>query len=138
MDAGFSQSCGNLQIHPLNGNQGQAPNEDWRALIDWPQDGGEASFLTTRPFPNPVSAGAASITWSIPTGTASAPVGITIFDVAGRVVRTMDLGVQEPGEHAVDWDLRDEDGGAIPSGIYFYRLTVGHETITEKLMVVRK
>jgi len=94
--------------------------------------------LSTRPFPNPVTSGTASFIWFIPTGTASASVGITIFDVTGRVVRTMDLGVQSPGEHAVDWDLRDEDGGNIPSGIYFYRLNVGQETVTEKLMVVRR
>jgi len=110
---------------------------------DAPEVFGSANFdgvetLTTRPFPNPVTSGATSITWFIPTGTTSAAVGITIFDVAGRVVRTMDLGYQAPGEHAVDWDLRDEDGSNITSGIYFYRLTVGQETITEKLMVVRR
>ncbi|HEX7878713.1 MAG TPA: FlgD immunoglobulin-like domain containing protein [Candidatus Eisenbacteria bacterium] len=136
--AGDFLSCGNMQLHPLNGNQGQAP-EDWRTLVDWPEGWfNESQLLATRPYPNPVTSGATSISWSIPSGTETSRVGITVFDVAGRVIRTFDLGEQPSGDHSVDWDLRDENGTDVPSGIYFYRLAVGSEAITSKLMVVRQ
>ncbi|HEX7879829.1 MAG TPA: FlgD immunoglobulin-like domain containing protein [Candidatus Eisenbacteria bacterium] len=127
-------SCGNLQLHPFHGNQGPGP-VDWRALINEPAD--VIDLLVTRPFPNPVRSGAVSIEYRIPTGT-QANVRVTLFDVSGRVVRTLEPGQQASGGHSVDWDLRDEDGSEVPNGIYFYRLTVGTESVTEKLMVVRQ
>ena len=37
-----------------------------------------------------------------------------------------------------DWDLVDDNGATVPSGIYFYRLAVGDESVTQKIMVLRK
>jgi hypothetical protein len=99
---------------------------------------GSPDLLATRPFPNPVTSNAVSIKYSIPSRIGSADVRITIFDVTGRAVRNLLPGTQNAGSYSADWDLRDEDGSSVPSGIYFYRLTAGEETITEKLMVVRK
>jgi uncharacterized repeat protein (TIGR01451 family) len=101
-------------------------------------DFNDPNVLSTRPFPNPVTANAVSIQYNIPTTAGSADVRITIFDVSGRVVKSLVPGVQDAGSHSADWDLRDDDGASVPSGIYFYRLVAGEETITEKLMVVRK
>lgn len=99
---------------------------------------GDLETMATRPFPNPVISNTASIEYVIPSRLGSAAVGITIFDVTGRVVRSIAEGAKSAGQHAVEWDLRDDDGAAVTSGIYFYQLTVGDESITEKLMVVRK
>ncbi|TPW09827.1 MAG: glucuronoarabinoxylan endo-1,4-beta-xylanase, partial [bacterium] len=98
---------------------------------------GDLETMATRPFPNPVTANATSIEYVIPSRLGSAAVRITIFDVTGRVLRTLAPGSQSAGQHAVDWDLRDDDGSSVTSGIYFYRLSVGDESITEKLMIVR-
>ncbi|MDZ4806517.1 MAG: FlgD immunoglobulin-like domain containing protein [Candidatus Eisenbacteria bacterium] len=99
---------------------------------------GDLETVATRPFPNPVTSNATSIEYVIPSRLGSAAVRITIFDVSGRAVRTIAPASQSAGQHSVDWDLRDDDGTSVTSGIYFYRLTVGDESITEKLMVVRK
>jgi hypothetical protein len=47
-------------------------------------------------------------------------VTIRIFDVAGRLVRTLVDGRQPAGPHAARWDGRAERGGPLASGVYFY------------------
>ncbi|HEX7879716.1 MAG TPA: FlgD immunoglobulin-like domain containing protein, partial [Candidatus Eisenbacteria bacterium] len=92
----------------------------------------------TRPTPNPVTSSATSIRYIVPSRLDSAPVSITIFDVSGRAVRSFAPGTPGAGQHSIDWDLRDADGSEVTNGIYFYRLTVGTESINEKLLVVRQ
>jgi len=46
-------------------------------------------------------------------------VGITVFDVAGRAVRTLVNGSIPAGFHSVVWDGRDDHGASVASGIYF-------------------
>jgi hypothetical protein len=99
---------------------------------------GDLQTVATRPSPNPVTSNATSIRYIVPSRLDSAPVSITIFDVTGRAVRSFAPGTPGAGEHSVEWDLHDADGGQVTSGIYFYRLTVGTESINEKLLVVRR
>ncbi len=51
-----------------------------------------------------------------------APVDLRIFDLSGRLVRTLLSGSQPAGTHRVLWDGRDGDGRDAPSGVYLYRL----------------
>jgi hypothetical protein len=71
-----------------------------------------------------------------------APVKILIYDSAGRLVRTLDLGIQPRGRYtrkskAAYWDGRNEQGDRVASGVYFYALKAGKFTRTRK-MVIRK
>jgi hypothetical protein len=71
-----------------------------------------------------------------------APVKILIYDSAGRLVRTLDLGIQPRGRYtrkskAAYWDGRNEQGDRVASGVYFYTLKAGKFTRTRK-MVIRK
>jgi flagellar hook assembly protein FlgD len=62
---------------------------------------------------------------------------LQIFDVAGRRVATLWNGVARQGWNEVTWNSADETGARVPSGLYFYRLSVaGHPDQTRKLMVV--
>ena len=60
---------------------------------------------------------------------------VSIFDVQGRVVRTLAEGFETAGEHAVHWDGRDARGSTLASGLYFYPLTSPDGTFTRKLVV---
>ena len=131
-------SCGDLQMPEYHGIQGIKPIADPDDPADDAPLGDVRNRLTTRPFPNPVTANATSIDYRIPARLSSAEVRITIFDVTGRAIRTIAPGTQPAGDHSANWDLRDEDGSAVTAGIYFYRLTVGVESVTEKLMVTRR
>ena len=52
-------------------------------------------------------------------------VRLEVFNVVGQRVRTLVAGRLAAGEHRVKWDGRDETGGLVSSGIYFYRLRAG-------------
>ena len=54
---------------------------------------------------------------------ANSAVQLQIFDIAGRVVRTVFAERQEAGFRETRWDGRDEDGVIVGAGVYFYRLT---------------
>ena len=49
-------------------------------------------------------------------------VTIRVYDIAGRVVRTLVDGEAEPGEHAVIWDGATDAGQRAASGVYFVRM----------------
>ena len=67
-------------------------------------------------------------------------VTLTIYDIKGRVVRTLDLGHQRAGVYrtrsrAAYWDGRNAVGEKVASGLYFYTLTTGEFTATRKMLI---
>jgi flagellar hook assembly protein FlgD len=45
-----------------------------------------------------------------------------VYDVAGRIVRTLADGTLASGRHEQTWDGRDEAGKTVAAGVYFVRL----------------
>ena len=65
-------------------------------------------------------------------------VALRIYDVSGRLVRSLVSGaVQEAGHHAVEWDGRDATGAATVAGLYFGRLEAGGESDVRRLVRIR-
>jgi hypothetical protein len=65
------------------------------------------------------------------------PVQLAIYDLQGRVVRTL---VSEPmlaGEHTLVWDGRDDANQQAASGTYVYRLTADGTTLSRKMTLVK-
>jgi len=83
--------------------------------------------------PNPFARGTA-IPYQIPV---TAQVLLRVYDVSGRVVRTLVNGPQKPGRYTVQWDCQDDQGRKVSSGIYFYRLETPGFRDTRKAVVVR-
>ena len=52
-------------------------------------------------------------------------VRVAIYDIHGRMVRTIHNGQQSAGERSVTWDGHDRNGRAMPSGTYLYRVDTG-------------
>lgn len=48
----------------------------------------------------------------------SPEVKVSIYDSAGQLVRNVDLGSQTAGNHDLVWDGLNNDGEALPSGLY--------------------
>jgi hypothetical protein len=64
-------------------------------------------------------------------------VTLTVYDVAGRRVKTLlDGGETEP-HVSVEWDGTDGTGHAVASGVYFVRMTSGGESRTRKAVLLR-
>ncbi len=68
----------------------------------------------------------------------AARVEIRIFDLAGRRLRTLDLGALAAGPHRTLWDGRGSTGELMRPGIYFVRLMVnGAAQGTRDVVMIR-
>ncbi|MBD3224619.1 MAG: T9SS type A sorting domain-containing protein [Caldithrix sp.] len=76
-------------------------------------------------FPNPFNP-KTQIIYDLPT---QSKVTIEIFNIAGQLVSTLVDNVQSSGRHQITWDA-----GALPSGIYFYKLTANGKERFDKTM----
>ena len=70
----------------------------------------------------------------------SAKVAVTIYDMNGQAVRTLEVGHQLAGvyqshERAAYWDGRNQHGEKVANGVYFCTLTAGGFTATRKMLV---
>jgi hypothetical protein len=90
--------------------------------------------LEPRNYPNPFGLQTA-IRYAVPEG--GAAVRVTVHDLQGRVVRTLVSGEQWAGEQSVVWDGRDDRGLLLGSGVYLYRVTVGENQVTRKMILLR-
>ena len=62
-------------------------------------------------------------------------VEVSVFDAAGRRVRTLARGVREAGRHPLAWDARDDRGARVRSGVYFVRASDGSMSRTHRLVL---
>jgi hypothetical protein len=65
------------------------------------------------------------------------PVTIAVYDLSGRLRRTIADGALEAGKHERTWDGRDAEGRTLASGIYFVVLKTPVGQHREKLVKVR-
>lgn len=75
-------------------------------------------------------------------------LSLMIYDISGRLINSLSLpipsegrGLSSPGDGAtysllptVVWDGTDQDGQAVPPGVYFIRLDAGATTVTSKII----
>ena len=62
---------------------------------------------------------------------------VTIYDVAGREISVIADRIMNAGMNTITWDGHDTTGNSVESGVYFYRLRVGKETLTRKMILLR-
>ncbi|HDQ99080.1 MAG TPA: T9SS type A sorting domain-containing protein [candidate division WOR-3 bacterium] len=123
--------------------QGQGPGTNNPVIVHWvptsqigvaePGQGVKPVKLEVAARPNPFG-NRTSISYAVPR---AGNVSLTVYDVAGRPVRTLVNGRQNAGRYSVNWDGRSEAGDEVAAGIYFYTLTAGQASTTSKLTVVR-
>jgi hypothetical protein len=63
-------------------------------------------------------------------------VAITLYDVQGRLVRTLVDGIAEVGLHQVQWDARTSSNMKAAPGIYFCRMEAGSYLGVRKLALL--
>lgn len=68
----------------------------------------------------------------------AAQASLRIYDVQGRVVRTLVEGPLAAGEGIAAWDGKDDAGRGVTAGVYFYRLeTERGENASRKMILAR-
>jgi Tol biopolymer transport system component len=92
-------------------------------------------FTLDQNYPNPFNSDTI-ICYALPT---AADVELAIFNLAGQRVATLVEGMRQAGTYMIRWDGRDDDGRALASGVYLYRLQTGNgqEVETRKLLLLR-
>jgi hypothetical protein len=86
------------------------------------------SFALQPAYPNPAH-GQTVIKYQLPKASS---VKLQVYNITGQLVKTFDEGHRLAGYHQIGLSTQ-----AMPNGIYFYRLTAGEFSATEKFMVVR-
>ena len=67
-----------------------------------------------------------------------AVVNLDIFDVKGRRVARLVHGENiGAGTHQVVWRGKTDQGSDAPSGVYFYRISTGHFTESQRMVLIR-
>jgi len=64
-------------------------------------------------------------------------VRLKIYDVAGRLVRTLVDDKRKPDRYKAVWNGRNERGLNVATGVYFYRLEAGSYVKTRKMMLLK-
>jgi 5'-nucleotidase len=67
----------------------------------------------------------------------SGPVRLDVFDLQGRLVRSLVDGAREAGEYRVTWDGRSDAGAPAASGTYVYRLETSLRVISRSMTLVK-
>ena len=67
---------------------------------------------------------------------ASSYVRLEVFNLLGQRIATLVAGEQAAGVHTAVWDATDGSGQAVGAGVYLYRLTVGGEHQTGRMVLV--
>ncbi len=96
----------------------------------------ETAVLTlslSQNYPNPFNP-TTHIRFTVPNKT---HVTLQVFDAAGELVSVLVNATTGPGVKEVAWDGSDDRGNPVSSGVYFYRLSVGKEIVSRKMVLVR-
>ncbi|HZM15312.1 MAG TPA: FlgD immunoglobulin-like domain containing protein, partial [Candidatus Krumholzibacteria bacterium] len=68
----------------------------------------------------------------------SGRVSLRIYDVAGRLVRTLvDKDMSAGRNHTMVWNGLDDQNNKVASGVYFYRLNAVDKLLTKKMVVMK-
>jgi DNA-binding transcriptional regulator YhcF (GntR family) len=92
-----------------------------------------APRIQAQSHPNPASSDA-NITYILPDRSG---VRVEIYNTAGQLVRSYDMGEQEAGRHNVQWDGKHDDGSPASSGMYLFRVDAGEQAVTDCLVLLK-
>jgi len=79
-------------------------------------------------YPNPFNA-STKIQYNL---NQASDVTIEIYDLLGRKIETLNDNYQQAGRNQIIWNADDRT-----SGMYFYKIQVGRENLTEKLLLLK-
>ncbi|MDZ7343171.1 MAG: DUF5666 domain-containing protein, partial [candidate division KSB1 bacterium] len=111
------------------------------AVKDPPSPSLPRNFVLYQNFPNPFWSGTSSrlarkaftvIRFEL---SQPAKISLIIYNSLGQKIRTLTAGRLPAGLHERVWDGRDDAARKVAAGVYFYRLQVGQQLETRRMMM---
>jgi hypothetical protein len=87
--------------------------------------------LSSSNYPNPFNP-ETSINYNVPK---DGQTSLTIYNTKGQIVRSLVNAHVKAGSYKAVWNGTDNNGNAVSSGVYFYRLNNGSQSITKKMLL---
>jgi hypothetical protein len=89
--------------------------------------------LLLAPAPNPAQ-GAATVSYAL---AHASTVHLMVYDIGGRLVRTLVSGVKQPGAYHLSWNAKDDGGRAVAAGVYYMALEADGLRMAQRLVLLR-
>jgi len=90
-------------------------------------------FTLYQNYPNPFN-GHTWIKFDLPTENW---VTLNVFDIRGQQIRTLVDRVMIPGRFTITWDGKDDHGVPVGSGIYFFSISTGEVTQSQRTLYLK-
>ena len=91
------------------------------------------TFALHQNYPNPFNP-ITSIRYDLPQ---DGLVNITIYDMMGRIVKTLVNSSQTAGYKSIVWDTVDDRGHLASAGLYIYSITAGNYRANKKMILLK-
>lgn len=88
--------------------------------------------VVIRVYPNPVNR-ALAVSYEL---AQPSPVECRIYDITGRLVRTLFKDGQDPGSQSLIWDRKDDARQTVRAGVYFVKLITARGKAQAKVVVL--
>jgi len=90
-------------------------------------------FSLSQNYPNPFNP-ETEISFTLPERVS---ISLAVYNVFGQKVRGLIQGTLPAGSYNVTWDGTDNQGNRLASGTYFYQLSDGENTSTQKMILMK-
>ena len=104
--------------------------------LQWLDVDGEqlpAVYALHQNYPNPFNP-VTNLSYDLPE---DAMVNITVFDMMGRMVKTLVNGQQSAGYKSLHWNATNNIGQPISAGLYIYTIQAGEFSQTRKMILLK-
>ena len=64
-------------------------------------------------------------------------VGVSIYDVNGRIIKNLIDESQSAGVHSIKWDSTNDQGKFVSAGIYFFSVDFKDRSETQKVILLK-
>lgn len=137
-DTGYVDAVGQPSFYKftaidVHGNESPVASLALSGTTDVGPGTGLPSLAFRTPAPNPAMSHT-TLRFDLPR---AGPVRLVVYDLSGRLVRVLRDGSQGAGTHVADWDLKDEGGARVRTGLYFTQLAADGRTLRQRLVVAR-
>ena len=70
-------------------------------------------------------------------GKNDSPVSLKVFDLNGRLIKTLAEGILKPGDYSFRWDVKDNSEDRRGAGIYYAQLRNNNQTRTQLMLFLK-